>query len=221
MSATWRARLGVPPQPPGLIARLAWLHLGLVAFGVSLALLVRARLGLDPWDVLSQGIANQLHVQLGWVVEVVGALVLLAWIPLRQRPGIGTVMNVVVVGLVINWTLDLVPYQHAMAIRITMLALAVAGGGLATGCYIGAGLGPGPRDGLMTGLAARGLSIRVARATIELTVLVVGFALGGPVGIGTVAYAGLIGPLVHLTIPWLALNGRSRHRRHAFASSAG
>jgi uncharacterized membrane protein YczE len=155
--------------------------------------------------VLAQGIAKHLNLQIGYVVDIIGATVLLAWIPLRQRPGFGTVSNVVVVGLVVNWTLDLLPHPSALAIRITMLALAVCLNALATGCYIGAGLGPGPRDGLTTGLAARDHSIRVVRSVIELSVLVVGFALGGTVGVGTVAYALAIGPLVHVTIPRLDL----------------
>jgi uncharacterized membrane protein YczE len=213
VATDWRARLGAQPGAPGLAPRVAWLYLGLVSFGVSLGLLVRARLGLDPWDVLAQGIAKHLNVQIGYVVDIIGAAVLLAWIPLRQRPGFGTVSNVVVVGLVVNWTLDLLPHPGALAIRIAMLALAICLNAIATGCYIGAGLGPGPRDGLTTGLAARGHSIRVVRSVIEVTVLVLGFVLGGTVGIGTVAYAVAIGPLVHVTIPRLDLSALSVRRR--------
>jgi uncharacterized membrane protein YczE len=208
VASGWRARLGVLPTGPGFAVRLGWLYLGLVGFGVSLGLLVRARLGLDPWDVFAQGIAKHLGLQIGYVVDIVGAAVLLAWIPLRQRPGFGTVSNVIVVGLVVNWTLDLLPHPNALGIRITMLALAIVLNALATGCYIGAGLGTGPRDGLTIGLAARGHSIRVVRSVIELSVLVVGFALGGTVGVGTVAYAVSIGPLVHVTIPRLDLARR-------------
>jgi uncharacterized membrane protein YczE len=208
VATDWRARIGVPTGRPGFAPRVAWLYLGLVGFGISLGLLVRAKLGLDPWDVLAQGIAKHLNLQIGYVVDIIGAAVLLAWIPLRQRPGFGTVSNVVVVGLVVNWTLDLLPHPRALAIRITMLALAICLNALATGCYIGAGLGPGPRDGLTTGLAARGHSIRVVRSVIEVSVLVLGFALGGTVGVGTVAYAVAIGPLVHMTIPRLNLGAR-------------
>jgi uncharacterized membrane protein YczE len=216
VAGTWQERIGVPREAPGFAPRVAWLYLGLIGFGVSLALLLRARLGLDPWDVLTQGITKHVHIRFGYVVDIIGATVLLAWIPLRQRPGVGTVSNVVVVGLVVNWSLDLLPTTHALAARIALLAGAIVLNALATGCYIGAGLGPGPRDGLTTGLAARGHSIRVVRSIIELSVLVIGFALGGSVGIGTVAYAALIGPLVHQTIPRLALGAGQ-----AVATSAG
>jgi uncharacterized membrane protein YczE len=195
---------------PGLVYRLVWLNLGLVGFGAGLGLLVRARLGLDPWDVLSQGLSRHLGIQIGWVVDIIGAVVLLAWIPLRQRPGLGTLLNIVVVGLAANGTLDVVPVIHGLGWRVLLMLSAVLLVGLATGCYIGAGLGPGPRDGLMTGIAARGHSIRVVRFTLEVTVLVVGYLLGGSVGVGTVVYAVCIGPLVHVTLPRLALPGPSR-----------
>jgi uncharacterized membrane protein YczE len=172
---------------------------------VSLALLVDARIGLDPWDVLNQGIANHLGIQIGWVVDAVGAVVLVAWVPLRQRPGVGTLVNIVLVGLVANAALDVVPVPHGLFLRAGMLALAIVLNGLATACYIGAGLGPGPRDGLMTGLAARGHSIRAVRTGIEVSVLAVGFVLGGSVGFGTVAYAVAIGPIVHFFLPRLSL----------------
>ena len=195
---------------PGLVYRLVWLNLGLVGFGAGLGFLVRARLGLDPWDVLSQGISRHLGIQIGWVVDIIGAVVLLAWIPLRQRPGLGTLLNIVVVGLAANGTLDVVPVVHGLGWRVLLMLSAVLLVGLATGCYIGAGLGPGPRDGLMTGIAARGHSIRVVRFALEVTVLVVGYLLGGSVGVGTVVYAVCIGPLVHVTLPRLALPGPSR-----------
>jgi uncharacterized membrane protein YczE len=189
----------------GLAARLVRLYLGLAGYGVSLALMVRARLGLGPWDVLHQGIARHLGVQLGWVTIAVSGLVLLAWIPLRQRPGIGTISNAVVVGLVVNAALDLLPAPGPLAWRVTWLAAGIGLNGLATAFYIGAGLGPGPRDGLMTGIAARGHSLRVVRTAIELSVLVLGWAMGGAIGIGTVAYALAIGPLTHLLLPRLTL----------------
>jgi uncharacterized membrane protein YczE len=144
-------------------------------------------------------------VRIGWVVIVVSFVVLAAWIPLRQRPGFGTISNAVVVGLVVNVAVSVIPAPHAVAARAVMLAAAILVNGIATGLYIGAGLGPGPRDGLMTGLAARGHSIRVVRTIIEVSVLATGFALGGSVGIGTVAYAVSIGPLVHIFLPRLTL----------------
>lgn len=200
-----RARAAGAARSGGLLARLARLYLGLAGFGVSLALMVRARLGLDPWDVLHQGIARHLGIQLGWVVIGVSGLVLLAWIPLRQRPGVGTVSNAVAVGLVVNATLDLLPTPGSLGWRAAWLAAGIGLNGLATACYIGAGLGPGPRDGLMTGIAARGHSLRVVRTLIELSVLTIGWALGGTVGVGTVAYALSIGPLTHALLPRLTV----------------
>ena len=186
--------------------RLVNLYAGLVLFGVSMALMVRARLGLDSWDVLHQGISRRTGVQFGWVVFAIGALVLLLWIPLRQRPGIGTVSNVIVVGLAVDAALDVVPAPSGIALRAAFLAVGIGANGVATGLYIGADLGPGPRDGLMTGLVARGYSIRVVRTAIEVTVLGAGWLLGGSVGVGTVLYALAIGPLVHYFIPRLAVH---------------
>lgn len=188
-----------------LPVRLVRLYLGLVAFGVSLALMVQARLGLSPWDVLNQGVARMLGIGFGWAVIVIGALVLAAWIPLRQRPGFGTVSNIVVVGLAVNAALALIPAPGPMAARAGFLAAGIGLNALATALYIGARLGPGPRDGLMTGLAARGHPIRVVRTGIEITVLLAGIALGGTAGIGTLAYALAIGPLVQLLLPRLTV----------------
>jgi uncharacterized membrane protein YczE len=184
--------------------RAVQLFAGLVLFGISIALLVRARLGLDPWDVLHQGIARQTGLQLGWIVDIVAALVLLAWIPLRQRPGVGTLANVVLVGVASNVTLAVVADPAGLTLRALFLVAGVVANGFATGLYIGADLGPGPRDGLMIGLARRGLSIRVARIAIELTVLLAGFLLGGTVGVGTLVYACAIGPLCGFFIPRLS-----------------
>ena len=198
------------PVPGGRpVERLARLYLGLAGFGVSLALMVRARLGLGPWDVLHQGIARHLAVQLGWVTIGVSGLVLLAWIPLRQRPGVGTVSNVITVGLVVNGALAVLPAPGPLAWRAAWLAAGIGLNGVATACYIGAGLGPGPRDGLMTGIAARGHSLRAVRTVIELSVLAAGVALGGTVGVGTVAYAVSIGPLTHILLPRLTVRQRS------------
>ena len=181
--------------------RLVQLYLGLVLYGISSSLLVLATLGLDPWDVFHQGLSRTFGLAIGTWAIIVGAVVLLLWIPLRQRPGIGTVSNVVLVGLTMNVVLGHVGAPHAMAARIACLVCGVFLNGVATGAYIGAGLGPGPRDGLMTGVAARGHSIRVVRTGLEVTVLVTGWLLGGSVGVGTVAYALSIGPLAHVFIP--------------------
>jgi uncharacterized membrane protein YczE len=166
--------------------------------------MVRAELGLGPWDVLHQGLSERLDVSIGWVVIGVGAVAMLLWIPLRVRPGFGTVSNMIGVGLAVDGALAVVSTPGSLAGRGAMLAFGIVMNGVATGLYIGAGFGPGPRDGLMTGLALRGPSIRVVRTGMELTVLVVGFVLGGSVGVGTVAFALGIGPLVHVFIPRLA-----------------
>jgi uncharacterized membrane protein YczE len=187
-------------RPPRL-RRLVQLYVGLVLFGVSSAMLLLAGLGVDPWDVFHQGLSRRLGLGVGTWAIIVGVFVLLLWIPLRQRPGFGTLSNVVVVGLVIDVMLAAVSPVHGLAAQIVMMLGGVLLNGIATGMYIGAGLGPGPRDGLMTGLAARGHSIRIVRTSIELTVLVTGWVLGGTVGIGTVVYALGIGPIAHVTIP--------------------
>jgi uncharacterized membrane protein YczE len=171
--------------------------------------MVRAELGLDPWDVLHQGLADRLPLTFGQVVIVVGALVLLAWIPLRQRPGLGTISNVIVIGLAVDAALAVLPPPDPMAWRITFLVSGVVLNGVATAAYIGARLGPGPRDGLMTGLVARtGRSVRLIRTSIEVGVLATGWLLGGTVGVGTVLYAIAIGPLVHLLLPRLTVPDR-------------
>lgn len=168
-------------------------------------MLLLAGLGLDPWDVLHQGLSRRLGLGVGTWAIIVGLAVLVLWVPLRQRPGIGTVANVVLVGAVIDLVLAVVPAPHALAARIAVMLGGVALNGVATGAYIGAGLGPGPRDGLMVGIAARGHSIRMVRTTLEITVLAIGWALGGTVGVGTVVYALAIGPLAHYFIPRLAV----------------
>jgi len=188
--------------------RLGQLYLGLVLYGVSAGMQVQAGLGLDPWDVLHQGLALVLEHEIGTISIAVGALVLLLWIPLRQRPGLGTVSNVLVVGLAMNATLALLPVQHGATARISTLLGAVLLCGVATGMYITAGFGPGPRDGLMTGIARRtGLSIRLSRTMIELAVLVTGWLLGGTVGVGTVLFAVAIGPLAQLFLRLFARLG--------------
>jgi uncharacterized membrane protein YczE len=182
--------------------RLGQLYIGLLLYGLSGALLVRSRLGLDPWDVFHQGLGRHLGLAIGTVVIIVGAAVLLLWIPLRQRPGLGTLSNVVLIGLSMNWSLDVLPHTGPMAWRIVEMVGGVVLCGVATGMYIGAAFGPGPRDGLMTGLARRtDRSIRLVRTGLEVTVLAVGWLLGGTVGIGTVLYALAIGPLAQLFLP--------------------
>lgn len=178
------------------------LQLGLVLYGLSLVLLVRADLGLDPWDVFHQGVSQRVGLSLGTVTIVVGVLVLLLWIPIRQRPGIGTVCNVFVVGLVADAGLAVLDPPSNPGLRVLLMLLGVGLNGVATAAYLGVHLGPGPRDGLMTGLVRRtGGSVRRVRTSIEVLVLVVGFVLGGSVGIGTVLYAAGIGPLVHRLLP--------------------
>ncbi|MBJ6647260.1 YitT family protein [Streptomyces sp. BSE7-9] len=179
--------------------RLFQLYGGLALYGASSALLVRSGLGLEPWNVLHQGLSERTGLSMGVVLTAVGALVLLLWIPLRQRPGLGTVSNVLVIGVAMDATLALVPDAHGMAVRVALMASGIVLNGAATGLYIAARFGPGPRDGLMTGLHQRtGVSVRLVRTAIEITVVVTGFVLGGTVGVGTVLYAVAIGPLAQL-----------------------
>ncbi|RGC67912.1 hypothetical protein C5N14_15625 [Micromonospora sp. MW-13] len=185
------------------VRRLTQLYAGLVLYGVSMALMIRSGLGLDPWDVFHQGLARRTGLSFGTVTIAVGALVLLLWIPLRQRPGLGTVSNVVVIGLVVDATLAVLPDGGPLAARAALLVAGIVSNGAATALYLGARLGPGPRDGLMTGYVARrpGRSVRLVRTVIEVTVLALGWLLGGTVGVGTVAYALTIGPLVQFFLP--------------------
>ncbi|AJZ83551.1 MULTISPECIES: membrane protein YczE [Streptomyces] len=176
--------------------RLVQLYVGLVLYGASMGLQLRAAVGLDPWDAFHQGVAEHTSLSIGTVTVVVGLAALLPWIPLRERPGLGTVSNVMVIGPVVDATLWLIPEQKALAVRIPMLLFAIVLCGAATGLYISARFGAGPRDGLMTGLHRRtGWSLRLVRTGIELAVLATGFALGGSVGLGTVLFALTIGPL--------------------------
>lgn len=185
--------------------RLIQLFAGLTLFGASLALLVEAGLGLAPWDVLHEGLSLVTPLSIGTWVIITGAAVLLLWIPLHQRPGVGTISNVIVIGVALDVTLALLPTATGLGVRVAFLVLGVVGNAVATAAYIGARLGPGPRDGLMTGLAARGWSIGVARSVVELTVLAVGWLLGGTVGVGTLVYALGIGPLVQPLLPMLSV----------------
>lgn len=188
------------------IRRLAQLVTGLWLYGATMALMVTSGLGLDPWDVLHEGLTRRLPLTFGQVVIVVGALVLLAWIPLRQRPGVGTVLNVVLIGVAADTTLAVLPAPDGPVARSALLAAGIVGNGVAGAMYVGAGLGTGPRDGLWTGIVRRsGLSVRVVRTALETTVLATGFALGGTVGVGTVLYALGIGPIVQGFLPWFEI----------------
>ena len=206
--------------PPPRGRRLTQLYVGLVLYGVSDGMLLLAGLGVDPWDVFHQGLSRHFGLGVGTWALIVGVCVMLLWIPLHQRPGFGTISNVLVVGPVIDLMLVAFAPAHGLALQIGLMAGGVILNGVATGAYIGAGLGPGPRDGLMTGLAARGHSIRVVRTGIEITVLVTGWLLGGTVGVGTVAYALGIGPLAHFFVPRLAIVPRSADQPQGPASAA-
>lgn len=182
--------------------RLVQLFCGLTLYGCSMAMMVRSTLGLNPWDVFHDGLARRTGLSFGTVVILVGLVLLLVWVPLRQWPGLGTVANAVVIGLVTDAGLAVLAVPDATAARIGLLVGGIVLNGLATALYLGSQLGPGPRDGLMTGLSRRtGRSIRMVRTALELTVLAVGWLLGGVVGIGTLAYAVGIGPLVQLFLP--------------------
>jgi uncharacterized membrane protein YczE len=195
---------------------------GLVLFGVALAALVEADLGLDPWTVFSQGVSERTGLSIGTVIILTSLTLLLTWIPLGQPPGIGTVANALVVGPVLDVSLELVPDPGSLAMQALYAAAAIVGIAVATGLYIGAGWGPGPRDGLMTAMHARGVPIAVARASIELTVLAIGWLLGGTVGVATVAFAIAIGPLVRLALRKLSLPpARAPSPARARAAAAG
>jgi uncharacterized membrane protein YczE len=189
------------------VRRLVQLLVGLVLYGVSMAMMLRAGLGLDPWDVFHLGVARNLPLSFGTVVIVVGALALLLWIPLRQWPGLGTIANVVVIGLATDGALAVLDAPSGLPARVALLLGGIVLNGLAGALYIGSQFGPGPRDGLMTGLVLRtGLSIRLVRTSLELTVLAVGWLLGGVVGLGTVLYAVAIGPIVQVFLPLLTVS---------------
>ncbi|WP_116245303.1 YitT family protein [Nocardiopsis sp. FIRDI 009] len=206
-AAAWRRLARIVPRPRA--RRLVQLYLGLVLYGLSGALLVRAELGAMPWDVLHQGLARRTGLSIGTWSVVVGAALMLLWIPLRQRPGLGTLSNVVVVGTTVDLFLWLLPSPEPLLLRVGALSLGVLVCGAATGCYIGANLGPGPRDGLMTGLAERGWSVRVARTVIEVAVVVTGALLGGTLGVGTIVYALAIGPLAQMFLPMMRVPDRA------------
>ncbi|MET0951697.1 MAG: hypothetical protein ABWX57_00315 [Aeromicrobium sp.] len=195
----------------GIVGRLVRLNVGLFLYGFTMAMMVESTLGLDPWDVFHEGVTHHVGLSFGQVVIVTGALVLLLWIPLRQLPGVGTVLNVVVIGLAADLGIAVIARPDDLWLRALLLVGGIVGNGFAGALYIGAALGPGPRDGLWLGLVRRtGRSIRLWRTTIEVTVLAAGFLLGGTVGAGTVLYALAIGPLVQLFLPWVQVTPARR-----------
>lgn len=192
-------------RPRELRRRLPRLLLGLVLCGLGIAMMVAGDLGLGPWDVLHQGVTVRTGIPIGTMNILVGLVVLALWWPLGERPGLGTVLNVLVIGSVVDLVLLVVDTPDSMALRATMMASGPVLFGIGSGFYIGAGLGPGPRDGLMTGIARRGLRVGSVRAGLEVTVLAIGWLLGGTVGLGTLWFAFGIGPIVHLSLQRLAL----------------
>jgi uncharacterized membrane protein YczE len=185
--------------------RLIRLVFGLLLCGTGVSLMIDADLGLSPWDVLHQGIAKHTDLGIGTAAIIVGFVVLLMWLPLKERYGLGTLFNVLLIGLTINALLVVLPADPPMAVRIVFLLVGTFLFGPGSGYYIGVGMGPGPRDGLMTALAARGYSVRVVRTMLEVSVLIIGFALGGGVGVGTLLFAFTIGPNVHFWLERLSL----------------
>lgn len=184
--------------------RIAQLLVGLFLYGFAIAMMVRAAIGVAPWDVLSQGISKQTGIEFGWVTNIVGAIVLLLWIPIRQKPGIGTVANVLLIGTSAQVGLTVLPEVTVLWQQVLLFAGGLALLAIATGLYIGARFGPGPRDGLMTGIHNRwGWKIWKVRTALEVSVLAIGWLLGGNVGVGTIAFAMLIGPMVNVTLPLL------------------
>ena len=193
-------------MPSSLLLRVIQLIVGLFLYGVGIALMVRAGIGVAPWDVLSQGIAAHTPLSFGLATNAIGAVVLLLWWPLRQKPGLGTVLNVMLIGPAAQFGLWLLPVIDNLAVRLPLFAAGLLLIAVATGLYIGVRLGPGPRDGLMTGLHARtGWPIWQVRSLIEGSALLVGWLLGGDVGLGTLAFALLIGPLCGITLGWFGI----------------
>jgi uncharacterized membrane protein YczE len=193
----------VPTDRP--VERIGRCVLGLALFGLGVALLIHADLGAAPWDVFHTGVHELTGIPVGTIIILTGVLLLLAWIPLREQPGLGTVLNAVQIGLVVDLVLPRLPDTGVLTVRVLAMLAGVVTVAIGSGFYIGAGLGPGPRDGVMTGLARRGMSLRTARTGIEVTVLVSGLLLGGSIGIGTAVFALGIGPLVQMILPRLTV----------------
>lgn len=199
----------IPVKGRNLRRRLIQLNMGLVLFGVGISLMLRSGLGLPPWDVLHQGLAEQFGLSVGVWSIIISFVVLLLWLPLRERYGIGTMLNAIIIGVVIDLAALLIPQSDNVVVEGVMLGGGIFLIGLASGMYIGANLGPGPRDGLMTAVARRGPSIRATRWGLEIAVLVTGILLGGTFGIGTIAFALFIGPIVQFFLPrWSIDTGR-------------
>ncbi|MDY0923191.1 hypothetical protein [Leclercia sp. CFBP8987] len=193
-----------------MLRRLLQLYVGLSLYGLSTAMFIRSDLGADPWNVFHIGVAKLLEMDIGTVIILTGVLVLMLWIPLRLRPGLGTISNVIVIGLAADVALTFIPAIDSLVARSLLLISAVIVNALATGMYIGAGFGAGPRDGLMTGINARtGWSVRSVRTAIEVSVLLLGWVLGGTFGVGTVLYALSIGPLIQICLPWFRQKPRT------------
>lgn len=191
--------------------RLLRCLLGLFLFGLGISMIIDAELGAAPWDVFHTGISDLTGISVGNIVIITGVALLLLWIPLRERPGLGTILNAIVIGLVVDLTLPWIPSIDLLVVRFALMIGGIVVIAIGSGWYIGSGLGPGPRDGLMTGLAKRtiaghAVSIRAARTAVEILVLVAGVALGGSVGIGTAAFTFGIGPLVHVFLPLLTMS---------------
>jgi uncharacterized membrane protein YczE len=189
--------------------RLVRCLVGLALFAIGISLQMNANIGAPPWDVFHQGVAKQTEISIGRIIVMTGFALLLLWIPLKQKPGLGTILNALEIGLVADIALEIIPEPNNMFIRIIMVVVGIVTVAIGTGLYIGSALGPGPRDGLMTGLAKRGIPIRIGRTAIEVTVLIIGMILGGQVGIATFAFAFGVGPLVHFFLPRLAVSSGS------------
>lgn len=195
------------------VERIARCVFGLLLFGIGIALLIEAELGAAPWDVFHTGVSELTGIGVGNIIILTGIALLLLWIPLREQPGLGTILNAVLIGVFVDVVSPIIPDDSGLLIRSVMMIAGVVAIGIGSGFYIGAGLGPGPRDGLMTGLAKRSIgsrkiSIRVARTCVEITVLIIGIALGGAVGVGTAAFTLGIGPLVQVFLPRLTMPAR-------------
>lgn len=199
----------LPVAGDNLVRRTIQLNAGLVLFGAGIAMMLQSGLGLPPWDVLHQGLTEQLGLSVGVWSIIISFAVLVLWLPLRERYGLGTVLNAIIIGVVIDLGVLVIPEPESLFWDVVILAAGIFAIGLASGMYIGANLGPGPRDGLMTAVARRGPSIRVTRWGLEIAVLISGILLGGTFGVGTVAFALLIGPIVQFFLPrWSIETGR-------------